>query len=133
VFEGVVEPDNVINGNLRHSLRFREAQVDGDATPTLRAKFQFSPIRHAATCGAEMKSSPSRYVGLGWAEDTDALAFKAVCPKHAVAATYGAIARLGRLSDPFEAPLNCTAVAGTLNHFEPPFRFVARRSDSGAA
>ncbi len=74
-----------------------------------------------------MKPGPAWYVGLGWAGDTDALAFKTIRPKHAVAGTYGAIARLGELGHPFKAPLNCTAVAGTLNHFHHLPSILIRR------
>ena len=123
-----MEPVHAINRNLRYILRFRETQVDRDATPTRWVKFQFTPIRQAATRGAEVKRVPSGYVGLGWAGDTDALAFKTICPKHTVPATYGATARLGRFGRPFDAPLNCTAVAGALSHFQTPFRFVALNS-----
>jgi hypothetical protein len=60
VFEGVVESDDVINRNLRHSLRLRETQIHRDLAPTLRARFSLSPIGHAAARGAEMKLGPPR-------------------------------------------------------------------------
>src|SRR6266481_5055705 len=68
-----------------------------------------------------MKHDPlSPCVGLGRTRDIDAPALKFIGPQRAVAATRGAIARRGRLGHPFEAPLNCTAVARTLDHFRTP-------------
>ena len=124
VFE-TVEPVDAIDRNLCHILRFRESQVDRDETPTLRAKVRFSPICHAPTCGAEMKRCLARYVGLRRAGDIDSLAFKAIGPKHTVAATYRATAGRGRLRNRFEAPSNGTAVARTLNHVSHPSSWAA--------
>jgi len=58
------------------------------------------------------------YVGLGRTRNSDSFAFEVVCPEHTVAATYGAIAGGGSLGHPVKPPLNCTAVAGTLDHIE---------------
>ncbi len=63
-------------------------------------------------------------VGLGRTPDIDAFAFKVIGPQRAVAATYGAIARRGRLGYPVEPPLNCTAMAGTFDHFSHRFDLV---------
>jgi len=65
-----------------------------------------------------MKHDPlSPCVGLGRTRDIDAPALKFISPQRAVASTRSAITRRGRLSHLFEAPLNCTAVARTLDHF----------------
>jgi hypothetical protein len=111
----------MVNGNLCHILRVGQPQVDPHGTPPAFAGFQASPVRNAATCRAEMKHDPpSPCVGLGRTRDLDApAALKFIGPQRAVTATRGAIARRGRLGQPFEAPVNCTAVARTLDHFRP--------------
>lgn len=116
MFEAV-EPVEMGDGYRRHGLRFGQSQVDCDTAAPLFIKIQRSPICHAATCGAEME--PNRLapnVDLGWARDIYALAFKVIGPQHTVAATYGAITCGGRLGHSLESVLDCTAVAGTLDH-----------------
>jgi hypothetical protein len=84
----------MIDGKLRHSLRFGQPHVDGDPTPTLFAWFPGSPIGHAATYGTEMKLQRfASDVGSGRTPDIDAFAFKVIGPKDPVPAAYGAIAR----------------------------------------
>jgi hypothetical protein len=113
-----LEPVVTDDENLRHVLGIGQAQVDPHGTSPLFACVQASPIRHAATRGAEVKHDPpSSCVGLGRTRDIDAAALEFVGPQRAVATTCGAIARRGRLGHPFEAPLNCAAVARASDHF----------------
>lgn len=74
-----MEPVKMVNGNLRHSLRFGQPQVDRDATPALFVSFQRSPICHAATCGTKMEPDGlAADVGLGRTRDIDAFAFEVI-------------------------------------------------------
>lgn len=117
-----MKPIETVNRNLCDSLRFGQPQVDCDATPALFVSFQRSPICDAATCGAEMEADElATNIGLRRTRDMDAFAFEVISPQHAVAATDGAIAHRGRLGHPLEPPLNCAAVAGTLDHFSHRF------------
>jgi hypothetical protein len=112
------EPVMTDDGDRRHVLRIGQAQVDPHGTSPVFARVQASPIRHAAARGAEVKHDPpSSCVGLGRTRDIDAAALEFVGPQRAVATTCGAIARRGRLGRPFEAPLNCAAVARASDHF----------------
>jgi len=124
VFEAV-EPVEVVNGKLRHRLRFRQPKIDRDATLSVFARLLRSPIRDAATYLTEMKlNRRAPDVGSGRTRDSDAFTLKVVCPEHAVAATYRAIACRGGLGQPFEPPLHRTAVTGTSDHFTHPFDLV---------
>ncbi len=73
------KPVEMVDGKVRHSLRFAQPHVDRHATPPLFVGLQRPPIHHAATCGAEME--PERLapdVGLGRTRDMDAFAFEVI-------------------------------------------------------
>src|SRR5215469_14345510 len=120
------EPVVMVNGNRFHTLRISQPQVDPHRTLPAAASFQASPIRHAATCRAEVKNDPlSPCVGLGRTRDIDVPALTAIVPQRSIATTRGAIARGGLIRHPIEAPLNRTAVARTLDHSRSPSNFAA--------
>jgi len=107
----------MVDGNLRHGLWFRQPQVDCDASPPLSVGLPRAPVGYASTGGAEMKFDRlATDVSFGLTGDMDTFAFEVISPEHAVAPTYGAIACGGPLGHPLEPPLNCAAVAGSLNH-----------------
>ena len=73
------KPVEMVDGKVRHSLRFAQPHVDRHATPTLFVGLQRPPIHHAATCGAEME--PERLapdVRLARTRDMDAFAFEVI-------------------------------------------------------
>lgn len=107
----------MVDGKVRHNVRFGQPHVDGQATPPFLVSLQRAPIRHAAACRAEMETERlAADICLGRPGDMNTFALKVIDPQHAIAATCGAIARRGGLGRGVETPLNCTAEAGTVDH-----------------
>src|SRR5258708_7324292 len=111
----------MIDGNLRHGLRFRQPQVDCEASAPLSVGLLRTPVSYASTGGAEMKFDRfAANLCLALTRDIDTFAFIVISPEHTVAPTYRAIACRRPFGHPLESPLNCAAVAGTLDHRSPP-------------
>ncbi len=116
----------MVDGKMRYERRFRQSKVHRNTAPAFFVTFPRSPIGHATALGAKMKSdSFATYINLGRPRNRYPLAFEIVSPQSAVAAANGTIACRRRLGYFAEAPLNGAAVAGTLDHVSPPFRFAA--------
>src|SRR4029077_1550260 len=108
----------MIDGKLRDRFRLGEPHVDGDATPPVIVCLQGAPIGATAAGGTKMEFERlAADVGFRRAGDLDAFIFVVVRPQHAVAPAHGAIACRDRVRHALVAPLDCTAVAGTFEHF----------------
>src|SRR5262245_8318717 len=113
-----VETVEMVDGQPRYCLRFRQPHIHGDATAPFLVRLQRAPIGDTAAIGTEMEFERlAADVGFGRTGDLDALILVVVGPQHAIAPTHGAIARRDRVRHAFVPPLHCAAVAGAFEHF----------------
>jgi hypothetical protein len=113
----------VVNGDLCHSVRFRKAQVYGDADALFLILAQSAPESYASACLTKVELKRlTAHIRLRRASDLDAFIFVVICPEHAISPACRTVAGRSAVRLAFKLPPHCATQAGTFNHLRLAFR-----------
>src|SRR6185295_4650185 len=120
VLEGI-EAVEVVDRNLRDSVRLCEPQVDGNPPAALFVDVLPAPERDAAAGRAEIEAERlAADERLRRPRYLDSQAFEVIRPQRAVTAASRAITRRRAVGNALESPSNCATNTRTLDHLCPP-------------